>query len=965
MNLDLQSLIDKLNPVCRRGMEKAAELCVSHTNYNVELEHYVLAILDIPDTDLQLLLRYYEIRPEDIKKDLTRFIERFRRGNNRTPALSPHILRLMEQSWMLSSLHFNSPKIRSAAILLALVDHNDLRMVIFESSPALKRIPREALKNDISEIIRDSKEDAGSPPSSPSETPSGASPPKSQTPNLDQYTIDLTARARSGLIDPILGRDMEIRQLIDILTRRRQNNPILTGDAGVGKTAVVEGLARRIAKGDVPPPLKNVSLRLLDLALLQAGAGIKGEFEKRLKSVIDEVTSSPRPIIVFIDEAHTMIGAGGPAGMGDAANLLKPALARGELRTIAATTWSEYKKYFEKDPALARRFQVVKVEEPDEASAVEMIRGLAPNLEAYHNVIILDEAVQDAVRLSHRYITGRQLPDKAISVMDTACARVAIGQNSTPPEIEDRIQQADQLETELGLLYREQATGLDHAERIAELEKILSDLNAQKEDLEKQWEKEKELARKIIDLQKKIAAEYSNGRAGKNTGDKNRKEAGQLNALKAELGAVQGKSPMVPTCVDSDTVARVISNWTGIPVGKMMTDEISTVLELKEKLSERIIGQSHALESICRRIKTYRANLDDPGKPVGVFLLTGPSGIGKTETAIALADILYGGDRNMIVINMSEYQEAYTVSGLKGSPPGYVGHGKGGVLTEAVRQRPYSVVLLDEVEKAHPDVMELFYQVFDKGMMEDSEGQVVDFRNTVILMTCNVGAATMLHICGASAKVPEPDAIREMIRPELLEYFKPAFLGRLVIVPYYPLTENVIAEIVRLKMEKIQERFQTHHRIHLSYARDMAAKIAALCTDTDTGARNVDNILTHSLLPELSGELLRRMARGEHCDEIHIYFDPAGNFAYEFRTEDQIPYTHAVREFGGSLPRYFTDGIQAEDTEPELSQSDHRTEPEVLPPEDSDAEADRDSAGFRKRRKNWLDIFRRGNNSPN
>ncbi len=963
MNLDLQSLIDKLNPVCRRGLEKAAELCVSHTNYNVEVEHYVLAILDIPDTDLQLLLRYYEIRAEDIKKDLTRFIERFRRGNSRTPALSPHILRLLEQSWMLSSLHFNTPKIRSAAILLALVDHNDLRMVIFESSPTLKRIPREALKNDISEIIRHSKEDADSPPASRSETVSGDPLPRSQTPNLDQYTIDLTARARSGLIDPILGRDMEIRQLIDILTRRRQNNPILTGEAGVGKTAVVEGLARRIAKGDVPPPLKNVSLRLLDLALLQAGAGIKGEFEKRLKAVIDEVINSPLPIIVFIDEAHTLIGAGGPAGMGDAANLLKPALARGELRTIAATTWSEYKKYFEKDPALARRFQVVKVEEPDEASAVEMLRGLAPHLEAYHNVLILDEALQDAVRLSHRYITGRQLPDKAISVMDTACARVSIGQNATPPEIEDRSRQIDQLETELSLLYREQATGQDHGERIADLEKILTDVRIQKEKLEKQWEKEKELAGRIIDLQKGIAAEYSTARADKNPGDSHRKEAGELTALKSRLAEIQGKSPMVPTCVDSGTVARVISNWTGIPVGKMMTDEIGTVLELKEKLSERIIGQSHALEAICRRIKTYRAHLDDPGKPVGVFLLTGPSGIGKTETAIALADILYGGDRNLIVINMSEYQEAYTVSGLKGSPPGYVGHGKGGVLTEAVRQRPYSVVLLDEVEKAHPDVMELFYQVFDKGMMEDSEGQAADFRNTVILMTCNVGAATMLHVCCNGARPPEPDEIREMIRPELLEYFKPAFLGRLVIVPYYPLTEKVIAEIVRLKIQKIQERFQQHHRIHLSCARDMAVKIAARCTDADTGARNVDNILTHSLLPELSGELLRRMARGEQCEEIHVYFDPDGHFAYEFRTEDQIPYTRAIREFGSSLPRYFTDGLQAEDTEkerPRVPAPEQKPEPELPNPAFSDSgTGDDDTHGFRKKRKNWLDIFRK------
>ena len=903
MSLDIQSLIEKLNPVCRKGLELAAEACVSQTNYNVEIEHFVSTLLDMQDTDMQQLFRYYDVRTADVKGELTRSIEKFRRGNSRTPALSPHILRLLEQAWLLSSLHFQAGLIRSGAILLAILDTDTLRGIIFESSPALKRFPRASLKKDIGEIIKTSGEQASSAGTDRHHrAEKGSSPAASQTPtptpDLDQFTIDLTARAKNGQIDPIQGRDPEIRQLIDILTRRRQNNPILTGEAGVGKTAVAEGFALRIANGDVPPSLRNISLRLLDLGLLQAGAGIKGEFEKRLKSVIDEVKNAPRPIILFIDEAHTMIGAGGPAGMGDAANLLKPALARGELRTIAATTWSEYKKYFEKDPALARRFQVVQVDEPEEDAAVEMLRGVVANLEAHHQVMVLDEAVWDAVRLSHRYISGRLLPDKAIGVLDTACARVAIAQNTAPPEIEDLTRRMEQTYLELGILKREQATGRDHAERIRQSEDELKEMAAEKDVLEKRWQNELSLAKQVTELRKKL---LENGNWKMETGTSEPAQTSdvqisdlqsQISDFQAQLDAVQQGEAMVPTCVDSSIVANVISNWTGIPVGRMLTDEIGTILDLKERMEERIIGQSDALDAICRRIQTYRADLDDPGKPVGVFLLAGPSGIGKTETAIALADILYGGDRNMVVVNMSEYQEPYTVSGLKGSPPGYVGYGKGGVLTEAVRHRPYSVVLLDEVEKAHPDVMELFYQVFDKGNLEDSEGLSVDFRNTVILLTTNAGAETVSRACRNPRKIPDPETLTETVREELLEYFKPALLGRLVIVPYYPLNDDVIQQIVRLKLARIQERFRENHRAELTYSEQLVAAIAAQCTEADTGARNVDHILTQALLPELSGELLRRMATGADCTAIHVWLDRNWEIAYQFEpqlTEEADP----------------------------------------------------------------------------
>lgn len=883
MQFDVKALINTLDPTCRKALEAAAGLCVSQTNYNVEVEHLLLKLLELPDTDVQQLLRYYEIPTTPLHRELTQSMEQLKRGNSRTPTLSPHIPHLLQEAWLLSSLHLGVNQVRSGALLMALLEHESLRGVLLESAPTLLQISRERLRQEIRDLIQGSGEDgiqAAPAADTPSPAPAAAGRTASKTPALDQYTIDLTARARAGLIDPVQGRDFEIRQIIDILTRRRQNNPILTGEAGVGKTAVVEGFALRIAKGDVPLALHNVSLRVLDLGLLQAGAGVRGEFENRLKAVIAEVKSAPQPIILFIDEAHTIIGAGGPAGQGDAANLLKPALARGELRTVAATTWSEYKRYFEKDPALARRFQVIQVDEPDENRASDMLRSVVDNLEKHHNVHILDEAVHEAVRLSHRYISGRQLPDKAISVLDTACARVALGHSGTPPAVEDARRCIELLEVKIAILQREQAAGRDHASRLQELTAELSAAQEQRQTLERRWQQELEVVQQITALERALQALPPT--AVSETAERQRLRS-TLDARRQELEALQGQEPMVPTCVDARVIAAVVSGWTGIPLGTMLSDEIHTLLHLHDYMEQCIIGQSQALDTICRRIRTARATLDDPGKPVGVFLLVGPSGVGKTETAIALADLLYGGERNMVVINMSEYQEPYTVSTLKGAPPGYVGYGKGGVLTEAVRRNPYSVVLLDEVEKAHPDVMELFYQVFDKGTLEDSEGVVVNFKNTVILLTCNVGAELILQACHASLTRPDGETLAEQIRPMLLKYFKPALLGRLVIVPYYPLGDKEIRDIVDLKLRKIQQRFRDNHRAELTYDAALEAAIAARCTEVDSGARNVDHILTQTLLPEIAAVLLERMALGEPCAGVHVSCDDAGDFVYHVR----------------------------------------------------------------------------------
>jgi type VI secretion system protein VasG len=875
MGLETRTLIGKLNQTCRKALEGAAELCVAQTHFNVEIEHLLIKLLDVADGDFARILSQYDIEADGVRRDLMAALDRMKRGNARTPALSPDIMTLLQEAWVIASLEMSDQTIRSGTVLAALAGQEGLRGIVLESCPRLLRIPRERLREDMSELRRGSADESGiaARPLAPAATGTKPGQP-SKTPNLDQYTIDLTADARAGKIDPIQGRDAEIRQIVDILTRRRQNNPILTGEAGVGKTAVVEGFALRVVRGDVPPALAEVSVCTLDLGLLQAGAGIKGEFENRLKQVIAEVKASPKPIILFIDEAHTMIGAGGQAGQNDAANLLKPALARGELRTIAATTWAEYKKYFEKDPALARRFQVIQVAEPDEPMAALMLRGIVERLEAHHGVRVLGEAVAEAVRLSHRYITGRQLPDKAIGVLDTACARVAVGQNATPPQLEDAQRHAQAIEQSIGIVQRDAAVGRCVPGRIGELEQELAVARAAEAKLESRWKIER-------DLVERIRACWQVLQQALQTGSDAAARA-ELVKLEAELAAVQGDAPMVAVCVDGRAVADVVSAWTGIPVGRMMRDEIATVLSLEARMAERIVGQPRALDAIARRIRTYRANLDQAGKPVGVFLLVGPSGVGKTETALTLAELLYGGERNLITINMSEYQEAHTVSGLKGAPPGYVGYGTGGVLTEAVRHSPYSVVLLDEVEKAHPDVMDLFYQVFDKGRLEDADGVEVDFRNTLILLATNIGTDTIMAACQPGGRRPDADKLTGLVRPDLLRHFKPAFLGRLVVVPYYPLGDAEIDAIVRLKLAQVIRRFRESHRAALAYDEPLIAAIRARCTEVDSGARNVDYILTQSLLPGLSDGVLQRMARGEGFAAVHVGLDGDGGFTYAF-----------------------------------------------------------------------------------
>ncbi len=909
MSANLKSLIGRMNDTCRNALEGAAGLCLSRTNYDVDVEHLLVKLGETPDTDLHRILRRFEIDESRLAKDLVRSLDRLKTGNTRTPALSPRLPKLIEEAWLVGSIDFGASRVRSSHILLALLEKDEFARLAREISKEFAAISVESLRKEMDKIVAGSVEDrdAGSPGDAPGgEAGGGATGVPGRTKALDQFTVDLTARARSGHIDPILGRDFEIRQVIDILTRRRQNNPILTGEAGVGKTAVVEGFALRIAQGDVPGPLRNVAVRTLDLGLLQAGAGIKGEFENRLKSVIEEVKASPQPIIVFIDEAHTMIGAGGQAGQNDAANLLKPALARGELRTIAATTWAEYKKYFEKDAALARRFQVVKVEEPTESTAIIMMRGLTEPLENHHKVRILDEAVEDSVRLSHRYISGRQLPDKSVSVLDTACARVAIGQAATPPAVEDAQRTIDHTAAEIEVLSREEATGTDHRERLADLTARKSAAEASLATLKAQWDKERELITKVRDIRTTLedlaAPRKKKDSAGKPAGPAAKAPApdpaappasagpppdpaalkAELDTLNKELEKLQGESPLMQACVTSQTIAEVISGWTGIPVGKMLTDEIHTVLALKDRLEQRVIGQSHALEAIASRIRTARANLTDPRRPIGVFLLVGPSGVGKTETAITLAETLYGGERNLITINMSEYQEAHTVSSLKGSPPGYVGYGEGGVLTEAVRRRPYSVVLLDEVEKAHPDVMELFYQVFDKGMLEDGEGREIDFKNTVILLTSNAATDTLMKLCADPETAPEPEKLVEAIKPELNKIFKPALLGRMVIVPYYPISDKVMREIIKLQLGRIGSRLKENHGAAFSYDDAVIAEIVARCKEVESGARNVDHILTRTVLPEMSGEFLARMAEGRTMSRVRVTLGEGGSFRYEF-----------------------------------------------------------------------------------
>jgi len=873
--IELKPLIGRLNDVCRRALEAAAGATALRTHYNVEIEHMLIGLLDRTDTDIAAILRRWEIDPARVLTDLNRSLDRMKTGNARAPSLSPDIVDMVKDAWLLASVEHGATRVRSGHLLWALLADETLALRTREASPRLTEIPADVLKRELLTICKDTAEAAQATKqadgSEAAATGAGETRPGGSA-ALDQFTIDLTAQAKAGKIDPILGRDLEIRQMIDILTRRRQNNPILTGEAGVGKTAVVEGLALRIASGDVPPALRDVTLRTLDLGLLQAGAGVKGEFENRLKSVIEETKASPKPIILFIDEAHTLIGAGGAAGQNDAANLLKPALARGELRTVAATTWAEYKKYFEKDAALTRRFQPVKVEEPSEKMATAMIRGLVDTLEHHHKVRIVDEAVSEAVRLSARYIPARQLPDKAVSLIDTACARVAMSQNAIPAPIDDRRRRIDLIDTELRIIEREMASGLDHAARRDELTAERARVGEELADLEKRWEAERAIVAEIDEVRGRIESPAPDADA---TADR-----AKLAELSTKLRALQGEQPLIFPIVDGQAVAEIVESWTGIPAGRMQSDEIRTVLNLREAMERRVVGQSHAMAAVAKAIHTSRAGLTDPRRPIGVFLFVGTSGVGKTETALSLAQLLYGGEQNVTTINMAEFKEEHKVSLLMGSPPGYVGYGEGGVLTEAVRRRPYSVVLLDEMEKAHAGVQDVFYSVFDKGNMKDGEGRDIDFKNTVIIMTSNAGTDLITKLFADPDTAPDAAGLAEALRPELAKVFKPAFLGRLTLVPYFPLSDSVIRQIVVMQLEKIRARVRDTYRATIDWAPELVEAIAARCTESSSGARNVENILTRTLLPDLSAEILARLADGETIQNVHVGLKPDGLFFF-------------------------------------------------------------------------------------
>lgn len=888
-------LFGKLNRVCYKAVEGATVFCKLRGNPYVELVHWLSQLLQLQDSDLHRLVKHYGLDASVIAKDVTTALDRLPRGSTAISDFSPHIEDSVERGWVFGTLMFGEAQVRSGHLLVGMLKTKSLRNELLGISKEFEKLKPDTVSDELPKIVAGSPEDGlvandgslvGATPGEASGAIAPAAMGKQEA--LKQFTVDLTEQARNGKIDPIVGREEEIRQVIDILMRRRQNNPILTGEAGVGKTAVVEGFALKIVAGDVPPSLRDVTLRTLDVGLLQAGASMKGEFENRLRQVIEEVQASPKPIILFIDEAHTLVGAGGAAGTGDAANLLKPALARGQLRTVAATTWAEYKKHIEKDPALTRRFQVVQVLEPSEAKAIGMMRGVVSVQEKHHQVLILDEALEAAVKLSHRYIPARQLPDKAVSLLDTACARVGISQHAVPAEVDDCRKRIEALETELAIIGREKAVGVEVAVREQVANEKLAAEQERLAGLEERWNAEKELVGKILELRGKLrsaghavdAAEPVEGDAGS---EANGRDAWltELKALQAQLHEQQGESPLILPTVDQQAVGAVVQDWTGIPVGRMVKNEIETVLKLPDLLEQRIIGQRHALEMIAKRIQTSRAGLDNPNKPIGVFMLAGTSGVGKTETALALAETLYGGEQNVITINMSEYQEAHTVSTLKGAPPGYVGYGEGGVLTEAVRRRPYSVVLLDEVEKAHPDVHEIFFQVFDKGWMEDGEGRVIDFKNTLILLTTNAGTDLIASLCKDPDLMPEPEGIAKALREPLLKVFPPALLGRLVVIPYYPLNDEMIGAIARLQLGRIKKRVEESHKVPFSYDDEVIKLIASRCTELESGGRMIDAILTNTVLPKISEEFLTRMMEGCAIERVHVQVVD-GEFFYEF-----------------------------------------------------------------------------------
>ena len=883
------ALFGKLNPIAYKAIESATVFCKMRGNPYVELVHWLAQLLQNPQTDLEAVLRHFGLDASALARDVTAALDRLPRGSTSISDFSEHIELAIERAWVYATLKFGDAQVRSGYLLLAMLRTASLRNALLAISRQFDRVKADELGEDFEAICGGSGEaKLGAQDGSAlgGEQPGadvGAMAPGAMGKQeaLKKFTVDLTARAREGKMDPISGRDEEIRQIVDILMRRRQNNPILTGEAGVGKTAVVEGFAQRLARGDVPPQLREVSLLSLDIGLLQAGASMKGEFEQRLRQVIDEVQASPKPIILFIDEVHTLVGAGGAAGTGDAANLLKPALARGDLRTVGATTWAEYKKYIEKDPALTRRFQVVQVPEPDEAKAIVMLRGVASVLEKHHRVQLLDEAIEAAVKLSHRYIPARQLPDKAVSLLDTACARVAVSQHATPAEVEDCRRRIESLEIEQGIIQREAQVGVDVGERGTEVAAQLAGARERLGALEQRWEAEKAVVERILALRARLRGEDAAVDAPAGDDEQRAQALQQLGAAQAELAELQGDAPLIMPSVDAQAVASVVADWTGIPVGRMVKNELDSVLRLGQTLGERVIGQQHGLDMIARRIQTSRARLDNPGKPIGVFMLCGTSGVGKTETALALAEALYGGEQNVITINMSEYQEAHTVSTLKGAPPGYVGYGEGGVLTEAVRRRPYSVVLLDEVEKAHPDVHELFFQVFDKGWMEDGEGRLIDFKNTIILLTSNVGSELIMNMCRDPDLLPDPEGLSAALQEPLMKVFPPALLGRIVTIPYYPLSEEMLGRIVRLQLERIRKRVEANHRIPFEYGDDAVALIVKRCNNPEAGGRIIDSILTNTVLPRISIEFLSRLAQGNELSRITLGAAD-GEFTYSY-----------------------------------------------------------------------------------
>ncbi len=894
------ALFGKLNSLGYKAVEGATVFCKMRGNPYVEVVHWLHQILSGQDSDIHRIIQHYDLDQGKIATEMTRNLDMLPRGASAISDLSDHLMDAMERGWVFGSLLYSASQVRTGHLLLGMLKTPALRNILTSISPELAKIKHDDLAENFHDATDGSPEEGmsaqdgsnvggGAVPGEASDAMAPAQMGKGEA--LKQFCTDLTEQAKNGEIDPIVGRDEEIRQIVDVLMRRRQNNPILTGEAGVGKTAVVEGFALRIARGDVPPALQDVRLLVLDVGLLQAGASMKGEFENRLRSVIDEVQSSPTPIIMFVDETHTLVGAGGAAGTGDAANLLKPALARGTLRTIGATTWAEYKKHIEKDPALTRRFQVVQVEEPDIPKAVMMMRGIASMLEKHHKVQVLDEGIEAAVSLSARYIPARQLPDKSVSVLDTACARVAVSQHAVPAQVDDAQRRIEALDTELEIIARDETAGYDVTERRAKVEAEKAEVADRLEGLQAAWETEKEIVAEILDLRAQLRA----GGAPVEEGAEIAPEGGdgalddaaraelmeKLKAANAKLEEEQGESPLILPIVDEQAVASVVGDWTGIPVGRMVSDELQTVLNLEEHLGKRVIGQDHAMKMIAKRIQTSRAGLDNPNKPIGVFMLAGTSGVGKTETALALAEVLYGGEQNVITINMSEYQEAHSVSSLKGAPPGYVGYGEGGVLTEAVRRKPYSVVLLDEVEKAHPDVHEIFFQVFDKGVMEDGEGRTIDFKNTLILLTSNAGSELIMDLCSDPDLLPEPEGIAKALREPLLKIFPAALLGRLVTIPYYPLSPTMIAEITKLQLGRIKKRVEATHDVPFSYADDVVQLIVDRCQELESGGRMIDAIVTNTMLPDISAEFLRRMMAGEPVKSVTIDVKDS-EFVYSF-----------------------------------------------------------------------------------